>query len=215
MTHPAHLSRIQYIHQPDGRVTLDGLPNVTVAIIQEQGIVEGRDWQHELGLPTYFEEYEEMARPRRSTSGRRLRFVLMDESVTRLPGNPRLQPSRVLLPFPTRVPLTISHTGFIVGSVYSFLLGSEAEEEAFKKVGIEPPDFAEGHWILSEAELFDSPLADKAWQGLQQQIFTHTCPVLFRKPDEPIGGGELVEVALTPGDYPGCPGARVMKTWLT
>lgn len=213
MIHPAHISRIQYVHQPDGRVTLDGLPNVIVETIQEQGTVEGRDWHHELALPTYFEEYEEMALPRSSTNRRRFRFVLMDESATRFQGNPRLQPHRVLLPFPMRCPLTLSHTGFIVGSVYSFLLVSEEDKVALKSLGIEPPDFTEGKWILSEAELFDSPLADKAWQGLQQQIFTHTCPVLFRKPDEPTGGGELVEVALTPGDYPGCPRARVLKMW--
>ncbi|HSL03726.1 MAG TPA: hypothetical protein VK901_09335 [Nitrospiraceae bacterium] len=214
MTQLAHLSPIQYVHQPDGRITLEGLPNVAVQVIAEQGAVQGRDWQRELGLPTYHEEWEAMARPRSLTSGRTIRFVLMDESQTRFPGHPRLQPHRVMLPYPMRCPLTLSHTGFVVGTVYSFLLISEQDHEALKRMAIDLPDFTEGQWILSEAELFSSALADKAWQGLQEQIFSHTCPVLLAKPGEPIGAGELIEVALTPGDYPGCPGARVLKTWM-
>ena len=213
MTHPAHLSPIQYVHQPDGRIALEGLPNVQVVTIQEQGAVQGRNWQQELGLPTYHEEWEEMARPQSLTSGRRIQFVLMDESVTRLQGNPRMQPHRIMLPYPMRVPLTLSHTGFVVGTVNSFLLIPEHDREALKILGMDQPDFTEGQWILSEAELFDSPLADTAWQGLQAQIFTHTCPVLLTMQGEPIGGGELIEVALTPGDYPGCSNARVLKTW--
>ena len=203
MTHAVHLSPIQYVHT-DGRITVEGMPNVKIHTIQEQGAVQGRNWQQELKLPTYHEEWEAMARPHSLTSGRRIRFVLMDESVTRLQGTPRLQPHHVMLPYPMRCPLTLSHTGFVVGTVYSFLLIREEDREALKGLGIDQPDFTEGQWILSEAELFDSSLADTAWQGLQEQIFTHTCPVLFSKPGEPIGGGQLIEVALTPGDYPGC-----------
>ena len=204
MTHPAHLSVIQYQHQQDGRISVDGLPNVRVQTIQEQGSVQGRNWQQELGLPTYHEEWEAMARPHSLTSGRRIQFVLLDESETRLPGNPRLQPHHVMIPYPMRCPLTLSHTGFVVGTVSSFLLISEQDREALKGLGIDQPDFTEGQWILSEAELFSSALADTAWQGLREQIFTHTCPVLLTKLGEPIGGGELIEVALTNGDFPAC-----------
>ena len=213
MTQAAHLSPIQYAHQPDGRITVEGMPNVNIRTIAEQGAVQGRNWQQELELPTYYEEWEAMARPHSLTSGRRIQFVLMDESVTRLQGNPRLQPQHIMLPYPMKCPLTLSHTGFVVGTVYSFLLISEPDREALKRLGIDQPDFTEGQWILSEAELFDSTLADTAWQGLQGQIFTHTCPVLLTKPGEPIGGGQLIEVALTPGDFPGCQNARVLKTW--
>ena len=80
-------------------------------------------------------------------------------------------------------------------------------------MGIHHPDFTEGQWILSEAELFESSLADAVWRGLQGEIFTHTCPVLFTRPGEASGGGQLIEVALTPGDYPGCQNARVLKMW--
>jgi hypothetical protein len=213
MTHPAHLSAIQYQHHKDGRITLEELPNVQVETVLEQGTIQGRNWQQELRLPTYHEEWETMARPRSLTSGRRIQFVLMDESVTRLTGNPRLQPQNIMLPYPMRVPLTLSHTGFVVGTVYSFLLISEQDREALKRLCIDQPDFTEGQWILSEAELFDSSLADTTWRGLQAQIFTHTCSLLSTQPGEPIGAGELIEVALTTGDYPGCQNARVLKTW--
>ena len=144
MTRQTHLSPIQYAHQPDGRIILEGLPNVQLETIQEQGAVQGRTWQQELGLPTYHEEWEALAGPRSLTSGRRIQFVLMDESVTRLQGNPRLQPHDVMLPYPMRCPLTLSHTGFVVGTVYSFLLISEQDREALKRLGIDQPDFTEG-----------------------------------------------------------------------
>ncbi len=156
---------------------MEVLPNVQVETIQEQGAVQGRNWQRSL-----------VSRPitrngrrwrDRLTSGRRIRFVLMDESVTRLKGNPRLQPHHVLLPYPMHCPLTLSHTGYIVGTVYSFLLISQQDREALQGMGIKNPDCTEGQWILSEAGLCSSPLADKTWQGLQEQIFTHTCPVLL------------------------------------
>ena len=88
MTQAAHLSPIQYAHQPDGRITVEGLPNVNIHTIAEQGAVQGRNWQQELNLPTNHEEWEAMARPHSLTSGRRIRFVLMDESVTRLQSSP-------------------------------------------------------------------------------------------------------------------------------
>ena len=46
-------------------------------------------------------------------------------------------------------------------------------------MGIDQPNCTEGQWILGEAELFSFALADTAWQGLQVQIFSHTCPILF------------------------------------
>jgi hypothetical protein len=192
---------------------LEGLPNVKVETILEQGVVHKRDWQQELRLPIFHEEWELMGRPRSLTSGHRIRFVLMDESRTRLPGQPRLQPHHVMPPSPMKCPLTLSHTGFVVGTVYTFLLISDQVRVALTIHGVELPDFPVGHWILSEAELFHSPLADAAWQGLQAQILTHACAVLLAKPSEAIGGGQLIEVALTPSDYPGCQNARVLKTW--
>jgi hypothetical protein len=211
-TRPVHLSPIQYVHHPDGRITLEGLPNVTVETILEPGAVPVRDWQQELKLPIFHEEWELMGRPRSLTSGRRIQFVLMDESRTRLPGQPRLQPHRLMALSRMKCPLTLSHTGLVVGTVYTFLLVSD-HRVARSLLGMEPPDFTVGHWILSEAELFHSPLADAAWQGLQAQVLTHACAVLLAKPGEAIGGGQLIEVALTPRHYPGCQNARVLKTW--
>ena len=41
----------------------------------------------------------------------------------------------------------------------------------------------------------------------------HVCPLIFRGPDEPTGTGQLLEASLTTDDYPGGPGARILKTW--
>jgi hypothetical protein len=56
-------------------------------------------------------------------------------------------------------------------------------------------------------------LAEKAWDALQRDISMHVCPLIFRRPDEPTGTGQLLEASLTTDDYPGGPGARILKTW--
>ena len=155
MTHAVHLSPIQYVHT-DGRITVEGLPNVKYTNHSGTRRRAGAQLATGAWSTDYHEEWEAMARPRSLTSGRRIRFVLMDESVTRLQGTPRLQPQHVMLPYPMRCPLTLSHTGFVVGTVFSFLLIREQDREALKGLGIDQPDFTEGQWILSEAELFSS-----------------------------------------------------------
>lgn len=209
---PPHISLIQYAQQPDGSMTLKGLPHVTLETIEQQGSVTGRDWQGELGLPTYYEEWEAMAALRSNESRRGLRFVLMDESPTRLAGNPRLQPQRVTLS--TTCQLELGHTGFVIGIVHRFVLGfDELRSQIPTMFGIEIPADLEGDFIIGTALLFDSPLAEKAWEGLQRGIFTHVCPALLRPTSEPPGTGQLVQVSLVPGDYPGCPNARVIGGW--
>ena len=52
MTQAAHLSPIQYVHQPDGRITVEGLPNVNIHTIAEQGAVQGRNWPFESAIST-------------------------------------------------------------------------------------------------------------------------------------------------------------------
>lgn len=83
--------------------------------------------------------------------------------------------------------------------------------EALKTLGIDVP--IEGACLIGEAQLFNSRLADKAWEAMQRGLFTHVCPLLFRQPQEPLGGGTLVEVSLVSGDYPGCRNARIVKAW--
>ena len=210
-TPPPHISPIQFAQQPDGSMRLEGLPHVTLEAIQEQGRVIGRDWQGELGLPQYYEDWELLARDTR-LSAQYLRFVLMDEAVTRLPGNPRMQPQQVILP--QTCPLELGHTSFVIGVVFAFILGFDAvRQEIPSLLGIDIPSDLEGDYIVGTARLFTSPLAGKAWQGLQQNIFTHVCPNVFRPTGDPPGTGHLVQVTLAPGDYPGCPNARVLKTW--
>lgn len=210
-TPPPHISPIQFAQQPDGSMRLESMPHVTLETIQEQGQVVGRDWQKELGLPQYYEDWELLARDTR-LSAQYLRFVLMDEAVTRLQGHPRMQPQKVILP--QVCPLELGHTSFLIGIVHAFILGFDAaRQEIPSMLGIEVPRDLEGDYIIGTAQLFDSLLAQKAWEGLQKNIFTHVCPNVFRPAGEPPGTGLLVQVTLAPGDYPGCPNARILKTW--
>ena len=211
MTSRLHLSPIQFVQRADGRMEIEGMPHLALETIQEQGSVTGRNWQGELGLPTYYEEWEVMARTE-AMSARRLRFVLMDEAPTRLPGNPRMVPRRVVLP--RTCPLELGHTGFTIGVVSAFFLGFGEERQAMPSaLGIEVPGHLEGDYIIGTAQLFDSALAEKAWQGLRQNIFTHVCPNVLRPSGAPAGTGQLVQVTLCSGEYPGCSNARILKTW--
>ena len=203
----------QFKHQPDGSITLEGRPEVAIEVIEEQGRVTGCNIEAELGLPKYFEEWEEMAQPR-GLSGRRLQFIVMDESKTRLPGHYRFQPQRITLP--NTCHLEFGHRGFVVGIVHPFLLKfDELRALTHSMSGIELPKEMKSDYVIGEATLFDSPLADKAWDALRLGIFSHVCPLVFRKIEEPAGTWQLVEVSLTTDDYPGCPGAKILKMWDT
>ena len=67
--------------------------------------------------------------------------------------------------------------------------------------------------MVGIAELYDSPLADFAWLGLERKIFTHVCAVLNQTPEDPFGTGDLVEIALVSELEAGCPGAKILRTW--
>lgn len=201
-------SQFQYLHQSDGSITLDGFPNVQLATVAAQGLVVGRNWQHELELPTYQEEWEQWARPV-GMSLRHVRFIVMDQSESRLPGHRRLNPQAIVLP--EQVPLELGHSGFLIGYVYSFVCGFDEMREMVPSLfNFQIPDpQPEGDFIVGTARLFDSRLSDVAWRGLQREIFSHVCPMVFMNE----GAERLVQVTLTPGDFVGCPGARVLATW--
>lgn len=201
-------SPYQYSHNPDGSIGIVGLPNIQVLTVAEQGCVRGRDWQTELSLPTYAEEWEQMAEVV-GMSNRGLRFIVMDQSPSRLPGHPRLNPKTIVLP--AQCPLELGHTGFVIGFVYRFTTAFDDVRDLVPSLfNVEVPlDLIEGDYVIAEAVLFDSPLADAAWEGLQLGIFSHTCAMTFMAD----GVESLVQVTLTCGDFPGCPGARILKTW--
>jgi hypothetical protein len=52
----------------------------------------------------------------------------------------------------------------------------------------------------------------KLWEPSATRKALIACPLIFR-PHTPLGTGELVEVSLTTDDYPGCPGAEILKVW--
>ena len=111
----------QYTHQPDGSITLEGRPDIAIEVIEEQGLVTARHIEAELGLPKYFEQWEELAKPR-GLSGRQIQFIVMDQSETRFPDRYRFKPQRIALP--STCHLEFGHRGFLIGIVHTFILGS-------------------------------------------------------------------------------------------
>ena len=201
----------QYTHQPDGSITLEGRPDVAIEVIQEQGRVTARNIEAELGLPKYFEEWEILAKPR-GLSSRQVQFIVMDQSETHFPDRYRFQPQQIALP--STCHLEFGHRGFVVGVVHTFLLGfDELRAQIPTMFNVELPKDLEGDYIVGQATLFDSPLAERAWDALRLGVFSHVCPLVFRKIDEPAGTGQLVEVSLVDGGYPGCQNAGVLRTW--
>ncbi len=211
MTTPAHLSPVQYVQAADGSMSLKDLPHLTLVAIEEQGTVIGHDWQRELGLPTYHDEWEALAHVD-GLGPHRVAFVLADESKTRLPGGLRLCPPQITLP--QTVPLEIGHTGFVVGVCFAWCR-SEGESRPLMSelLGMELPGDLDGEHIVGFAQLFQSRLAEIAWVGLQQHVFTHVCPNILQPHGAPAGTGTAVQVTLTPGDFPGCQNARVLRFW--
>ena len=137
----------QYVHHPDGTITLEGIPNYQVDAIQDQGHATARDIEQELGLPKYFEEWEILAQPR-GLSGRQIQFIVVDEYTTRFPGHYRFQPQRITLPQTCH--LEFGHRGFVVGIVHTFLLGFEELREQTKR---ETPHMGEEAWKSFEAQV--------------------------------------------------------------
>lgn len=199
MTHP-HMSPFQFSNPDGASPTLPDFPGLTLHTVEGQGSAVGRDWAKELDMPTYFEEWEALAKCRSDRLWGRVTFVVFDESATRLPGHPRLKPRQIALPF--HCSLELGHEGFLVGQLCTYVLRASPSVRHVQ---------LEGECLMAEAAFFDSPLAEKAVEGLTRGLFTHVCPVLWAPPGVPVGTGMLVQVSLVPGDYPGCPNARVLE----
>lgn len=213
-----HLSQFQFEQRQDGKMGIKGHPSVILETVEGQGRVTGRDWQSELFLPKYREDWEALARPR-GLSARRVSFVLMDEAPTNQKGHPRLRPEMIELP--TSCQFELGHTGFVVGIVNYFvpLLRSQKlsrSDEPMLLPSSEPlslPFTPEGSFVIAYAQLYDSPLAEAAWLGITRGIFSHACPVIFKPFGAPASTGTLLQVSLVPGDFPGCPNARILRQW--
>ncbi|MCS6305236.1 MAG: hypothetical protein H8K07_16460 [Nitrospira sp.] len=177
--------------------------------VEQQGSVTARDWAKELGLPTYYEEWEAMARIRSDRLQGRVRFIVCDESETRLAGKPRLRPKQIALP--TICALELAHEGFLIGTVYQYSIGIDDLRSVIpSRLGLKAPLDVDGDFIIAEASFVDSALAEKAQEGVRRKILSHCCPVLWAPDGAPTGTGLLVQTSLVPGDYPGCPNARVL-----
>lgn len=201
------MSPLQFQHLVDGAVQLVGRPDVTLKLVGGKASAVFPEWERTLGLPTYQEQWEALAIAR-GLSSRFLEFVLCDESRTKLIGNWRNQPARIRFQ-PGWHRITLGHTGFIIGKCYALTLHPKEPATGHVK----RPDFVEGDCLIGYAQLYDSPLADIAWRGLREHIFSHACAVVAQQPDDPDGTGDLQEIALVSEAEAGCPGARILRTW--
>lgn len=209
MNHQRHRSLFQFDNPDGSSPRLENFPNLRLETIEQQATAKGRDWQTELGMPTYFEEWEQMARFRSTARRGDLKFVVADESQTNLPGHPRLQPK--LLSLTTVCPLELAHSGFIVGMVYAYVLGIEEGRYALPPWLTLTLPQTKGDTLVACAQFIDSPMAEKAIEGLRRKIFTHICPTVFRPDGAPEGSGAVLQVSLVPGDFPGIENARVFS----
>lgn len=191
-------SPIQLRQGNDSTWTVNGLDASRAQVETMQDDEPPFDWLAALEIPKDWHKISAMAVPS-GLSQRWLRFVVCDESVTRLPGAYRFQPPRLTFK-PSGQLLTLSHLGFAIGVTQYMNHGTPGEVE-----------HVEGAYILGVAELFSSLLADAAWRGLQEEIFQFVSPVVVRQASEPAGTGEILEVGIT--DRPCCPGARILKAW--
>ncbi len=185
-----------------GGVRMSGLPGVFIASAvapEVHGPV--RNWLSELDLPLDWDALEILARPR-GLSPRYFRCVVSDESLMRgfpVPWRNRLGEWKVRL---GGQPLTLAHLGYAIGVMELLWFGRPGEAEP-----------VEGLFLMGQARLYESPLADAAWRGIQQGIFGAVCAVVVRPIEIELGGGELVEVALGELDQVGCVNARILEAW--
>lgn len=199
----------QYAHWADGTVGIKDRPNIDVVPIKQQGHVVPRNLQAELGLPVYQEEWETLAQYC-GFSGKAFRCILVDESPSQLQGQHFINPAQLVV---SPCYLEFAHYGFVIGEVRSFYSVHRDSRDTVRDMGVEVPDYIEGHCIVADAQLYDSRLAEKAWNGIQQGVLTHVCPIVFRQHHEPMGAGTLVEVSLTTDYFPGCLNARIFRKW--
>jgi hypothetical protein len=201
-------SQIQFEHRPDGTVGLVGRPDVVLRVHQDQAHADFPAWERELGLPQYQEQWDALAEGTGviNLSCRFMRFILADESPTKHAGNQPLQPAHIRFDPTARYPLILGHRQYVIGACSLLMLHPKESRE-------DVPDFVKGDCVGGIAELYDTPLADIAWRGLERNIFSHMCAVLNQKPEDPDGAGDLVEIALVSEAEAACPGARVLKTW--
>lgn len=198
-------SPIQFSHQADGTVQLAGRPDVVLKVHQDQAQAITPAWERTLGLPIYQEEWDALAIAH-GLSGRFIQFVLCDESPTKHVGHVPLQPAKIRV-HPARYHFTLSHTGYVIGSAFPVLLIPKDLAQANR------PDFVEGDCLVGTCELYDSPLANLVWRGLEQKIFSHTCAVLSQTAEDPDGCGDLVEIALVSAPEAACRAAKVLRHW--
>lgn len=206
-----HLSKFQFTLSQNGEPVLADMPTLALHTVEGQSSLMATEWPQALGLPIYREQWEELARLRSDDCKGTLTCVLMDESQTKLIGNPRLRPKEITLP--SAAGMEIAHTGFVVGMFHSYILGEANDGEGlslapYSTVSI--PDNLEGAFIVAVGCFYDSPLAERALEGIKKNLLSHVCPIIWTPPGADVGTGKLVEISLV-ADFPGCPLSQIIS----
>lgn len=188
---------------PNTHTVKASIPGTNIRIDQLEALkqlpgVPIRDWLAELDIPKDWDKIEAMARPR-GFGWRRLTFIIADESPLHFPGQPRLRPGTWTFRESGQM-LILAHLQFAVGVLQRVWLAQPGEVTD-----------VEGQAILGEAALYNSPLAEATWLGIQRGIFTGVSPIVIRNLTDPFGGGELLEVGI--GDNHIGPKAKLLRTW--
>ncbi|ALA60201.1 hypothetical protein [Nitrospira moscoviensis] len=206
-------STIQFTHGADGSVQMEGRADVSLLKVQKPQGYTPFLWMDQLSLPRFQEDWEWAAHPK-GLSRRHLRFILADESPLRTPGQRTYDPSKILVQYPPDYyALTLSHTGFIIGFTQPEALIPSERREDWLALGIRIPETTVGQCLIFKAVLYESPLADAAWRGIERGILTHSCAVLADFDPDQNMPGTLREVAIGPSEEVGCSGAKILQHW--
>ena len=152
------MSPLQFLHLADGSVQIVGRPYVTIKVHEDQAHTGVPEWERQLGLPKFQEEWEALSIDR-GFSDRFVRFVLCDQSRTKHVGNYPLQPARIRIQ-PGSYLFTLGHSGFEIGRCPVVKL----HPKEMTRVFLHLPNFVDGDCLIGEAQLYDSPLPAFATQ---------------------------------------------------
>ena len=191
-------SPIQYTQGENGTWAVS-VPGIAVTAVET--VVDDEpvfDWLAVLDIPKDWDKIAAMAVPN-GDAPCWIRFIACDESITKLTGAVHLQPARMTFK-PSGQLLTLAHLGYAIGICRELRFGLPNEVTN-----------VEGSFIMGEAQLYKSSLADAAWRGIKEGIFQHVSAIVVRPSNEPPGVGCLVEIGVV--DRPGCQNARILKAW--
>lgn len=194
------------------RIKLDGEWLYPVVRREDPALIVGRRPLASLLLRQ--EELVALAAVRAPSVGvsvRRFRCVIVDEGVVRFaPGSGQAvrmdDGHRFRFAAGGMIPVAFQRSRVVIGVI---------EGISPREPGATPG--TEGRHVVAVARLHDSPLADLAWQAIQDRIFDAVCVGIADKEEDPetgeLIGGEFIYVQLLEAGAACLASARVLEAW--